>query len=254
MLTRSAPLALLAVLFLPAASNAPITLKYKIRQHFSQTIDLTAAGGETQSGAADYDIYVTISSQDSAGGHAVTAKVDSLVPAAGADPQVSAAVTAQMKDAQGSGFIDAKGKAFGFPSDTKGEALRQLMQAVYPTVKAGAKPGDKWSDTTAVTDSAMGGSVQRNIVTNYTAAAGDKWNGESTLKLVTASSYTLTGSQSGLALQGNGRMNGTVTVSRAGHIVSGQNSSQVNISATTPQAPAPIPIVNETSSTITLLP
>ncbi|HET7602932.1 MAG TPA: hypothetical protein VFK36_07935, partial [Gemmatimonadales bacterium] len=64
MLSRSAPIALLAVLFLPLASNAPVTLKYKIRQHVAQTIDLTAMGGETQSGAADYDVYVTVNSQD----------------------------------------------------------------------------------------------------------------------------------------------------------------------------------------------
>ncbi|HET8633684.1 MAG TPA: hypothetical protein VFL88_06025 [Gemmatimonadales bacterium] len=254
MLSRSAPFALLAVLFLPVTSSAPITLKYKVSQHFSQTIDLTAMGGETQSGAADYDVYVTINSQDSAGGHAVAVKVDSLIPAAGADPQVAATLTAQMKDAAGSGFVDAKGKVSGFPADPKGGALRQLMQAVYPAVKKGARPGDTWSDTAAVTDSMMGGAVSRNVVTNYTASAGDKWKGESTLKLVAATSYTVSGTQSGVAVEGNGRSNGTFTVSRAGHIVSGQNSGQVNINATSPQAPMPIPIVNETTSTITLLP
>jgi hypothetical protein len=71
---------------------------------------------------------------------------------------------------------------------------------------------------------------------------------------VAASSYTVSGSQSGMALEGNGRTNGTFTVSRAGHIVSGQNSGQMNLSASGPQAPMPIPIMNETSSTITLLP
>lgn len=254
MLSRSAPVALLAVLFLPVASNAPVTLKYKIRQHVAQTIDLTAMGGETQSGAADYDVYVTVNSQDSAGGHAVAVKVDSLIPAAGADPQVAAAVTAQMKDAEGSGFVDAEGNVSGFPSDPKGGALRQLMQAIYPSVKDGIKPGDTWSDTTAVTDSLMGGAMSRNVVTNYTASAGESWKGEATIKLVAASSYTVSGSQSGMALEGNGRTNGTFTVSRAGHIVSGQNSGQMNLSASGPQAPMPIPIMNETSSTITLLP
>ena len=254
MLSRPAPFALLAVLFLPVAGNAPVTLKYKVSQHFSQTIDLTAMGGETQSGAADYDVYVTISSQDSAGGHAVAAKVDSLVPAANADPQVAATLTAQMKDAAGSGFVDAEGKVTGFPADPKGGALRQLMQAIYPAVRKGAKPGDTWSDTTAATDSMLGGAVSRNVVTNYTASSGDKWKGEATLKLAAASSYTVSGSQSGVSVEGNGRSNGTYTVSRSGHIVSGQNAGQVNINATSPQSPMPIPIVNETSTTITLLP
>lgn len=254
MLSRSAPFALLAALFLPMTGKAPVTLKYKVSQHFSQTIDLTAMGGETQSGAADYDVYLTITSQDSAGGHAVSVRVDSLIPAANADPQVAATLTAQLKDAQGTGFVDAEGKVTGFSADPKGGALRQLMQVVYPTVKKGAKPGDSWTDTTAATDSMMGGAVSRNVVTSYTASAGEKWQGESTLKLTAASSYTVSGSQSGVSVEGNGRTNGTFTVSRAGHIVSGQNSGQVNISATSPQAPMPIPIVNETSSTITLLP
>ncbi|HET9604021.1 MAG TPA: hypothetical protein VFO96_06995 [Gemmatimonadales bacterium] len=254
MLSRSAPFALLAALFLPVNGNAPITLKYKVSQHFSQTIDLTAMGGEPQSGAADYDVYVTINSQDSAGGHAVAVRVDSLVPASDADPQVAATLTAQMKDAAGSGFIDARGKVTGFPADPKGGAIRQLLQVVYPTVKKGAKPGDTWSDTTAATDSMMGGAVSRNVVTNYTASPGDRWKGEPTLKLVAATSYTVSGSQSGVAVEGNGRSNGTYTVSRAGHVVSGQNTGQVNINAKSPQSPMPIPIVNETSSTITLLP
>ena len=254
MLTRSAPFALLAALILPLPSNAPATLKYKIRQHFSQTVDRTAMGGKTQSTVADYDVYVTLSSQDSAGGHAVAMTVDSVVPSAGTDPQAAAAVTAQMKDAAGSGFVDAEGKVTGFGTDPKGAALRQLMQAIYPNVKQGAKPGDTWSDTTTATDSLMGGAMTRNVVTNYTASAGESWNGQSTLKLVTASSYTLSGSQTGMTLDGNGRTSGTFTVSRAGHVVSAQNSGQINISASGPQAPMPIPIMNETSSTITLLP
>src|SRR5512146_1421217 len=114
MLSRSAPFALLAALFLPMTGKAPVTLKYKVSQHFSQTIDLTAMGGETQSGAADYDVYLTITSQDSAGGHAVSVRVDSLIPAANADPQVAATLTAQLKDAQGTGFVDAEGKVTGF--------------------------------------------------------------------------------------------------------------------------------------------
>lgn len=254
MLSRSAPFALLAVLFLPLAGNAPVTLKYKISQHFSQTIDLTAMGGEPQSGAADYDVYVTINSQDSAGGHAVALTVDSVVPAANSDPQVASTVTAGLMGAAGSGFVDGDGEVAGFSGDAKGKALKGLAQAVYPKVKKGVKAGDKWTDTTSAVDSLMGGAITRKTITNYTSSEGTKWKGESTLQLVAASSYSVTGTQSGMSLDGNGRNNGTFTVARAGHTVSGQSAGQVNINATGPQAPMPIPIVSETSSTITLLP
>lgn len=254
MLSRSAPFALLAVLFLPAPNSAPVTLKYKFTQHFSQTIDLTAMGQEPQSGGADYDIYVTVASQDSASGHALSVKVDSVVPAANSDPQVAATVTGQLKGAAGNCYIDAEGEVSGFASDPQGSALKQLVQAVYPKLRKGIKPGDAWSDTTSSVDSLMGGVVNRKMVTNYTSSAGEKWKGEPTLKLVAASSFTVSGMQSGMSLEGNGSNNGTFTVSRGGHTVSGQNAGKVNINASGPQAPMPIPIVNETSSTIILLP
>jgi hypothetical protein len=254
MLSRSAPFALLAVLLVPVTGTAPITLKYKISQHYSQIVDLTALGQDPQTNAADYDVYTTVVSQDSAGGHAVSVTVDSVVPAANADPQVAAALTSSLKGAAGAGFVAADGEVSGFTGDAKGTALKGLAQAVYPKIRMGTKPGDKWADTSSAVDSVPGGAMTRNTVTNYTSAAGDSWKGEPTLKVQAAASYTVNGSQTGLTVSGNGTINGTFTVSRAGHTVSGQNSGKASVTASGAQAPMPIPIENETSSTITLLP
>ena len=124
MLSRSAPFALLAVLFLPVTGNAPVTLKYKVSQHFSQTIDLTMMGQEPQTNTADYDSYVTIVSADSAGGHALTVTVDSIISAPGSNPQIVDALTAQLKGASGSGYVNGAGDASGFPTSVQGGALR----------------------------------------------------------------------------------------------------------------------------------
>lgn len=254
MLSRSAPFALLAVLVLPVTGNAPVTLKYKVSQHFSQTIDLTMMGQEAQTNTADYDSYVTVVSSDSAGGHAVTVTVDSIISAPGSNPQIVEALTSQLKGATGSGYVNGSGDASGFATSVQGGALKVLAQAVYPKVKQGAKPGDTWADTASTVDSAMGGSVTRHVITNYSSAAGDSWKGQPTMKLQAASSFTLSGSQGGASLEGNGSNKASFMVARAGHTVSGQNSGKVNLNATTPQAPMPIPLVNETSTTITLLP
>ncbi len=255
MTTRSLSFALLATtLMLPLSGKAPTTLRYKVTQHFAQTIDLSAMGQDVQSQQATFDAYLTVTTQDSAGGHALSVKVDSVIPAADADPMVANTLIGQLKDANGSGFVDGSGEVSGFASGMGGAGLKGLVQVLYPKVRKGVKPGDKWTDTSSVTDSVPGGAVTRNVITNYTATAGDTWNGQATVKLVTASSYTIAGGQSGMSLEGNGSNNGTVTLSKAGHAVSAENSGQVNITATTPQAPAPLPIVNKTASSVVLLP
>jgi hypothetical protein len=254
MTIRPLPVALLATLILPVTSPAPITLKYKFTQSFAQTIDLSAVGQEVQSQQVTYDAYVAVTSHDSAGGHVVRAKVDSLVPAADADPQITAVLTGALKNAVDSGFVDAQGEVSGFAAGPAGPGLKGMMQAIYPKMKKGAKPGDVWTDTTSVTDSSAGGALTRKLITSYTATAGDKWKGEATLKLVTATSMAISGSQGGAQLEGNGRSSSTLTVSRAGHTVTAVSSGDINLTANTPQAPAPLPIVKKTSSTLTLLP
>lgn len=254
MTIRPLPLALLAALFVPTAGSAPVTLKYKFTQNFEQTIDLSVMGQDVQTQQANYDVYVTLTAQDSAGGHAVVAKVDSLVPAAGSDPMITGALTGALKNATDSGFVNAEGEASGFASGPGGASLKGLMQAIFPKVKKGAKPGDVWTDTTTTVDSAQGGAITRKSITNYTASAGDKWKGEATLKLVSTASMTISGSQGGADIDGNGHHNSTATLSRDGHLVSALSSMELDMTANTPQAPAPLPIVNKISSTATLLP
>lgn len=254
MTTRPLPFALLAALILPLPSPAPITLKYKYTQSFQQTIDLSVMGQDVQSQQVTYDAYLTIATHDSAGGHAVVAKVDSIVAAPDADPVIASALMTQLKDANDSGFVDADGEVTGFGTTMASAGLKGLMQAVFPKVKTGAKPGDAWTDTTSVTDSASGGALTRNMITSYTATAGDKWKGEPTLKLATATSMSVSGMQGGAQLEGSGRNNGTWTLARSGHMVRSETSGELNLTATAPQAPAPVPIVNKTSSILVLLP
>jgi hypothetical protein len=251
---RALPLAMLAVLVVPTTDSAPIVLKYRMTQTFEQTVDLTAVGQDPQVTSATYDLYVTASAHDSAGGHAISVKVDSVVPAAGSDANMVSMLTATLNNAEGAGFIDAEGEAVGFPPAGSTANVKSLAQAIYPQFKAGAKPGDVWSDTTETVDTLQGGSMNRKMVTNFTASAGAAWQGEATLKVVSQSSYTVNGGQSGATFTGNGSSSMDVTVAHAGHAVSGQNSTKLDIMLTSPQAPMPIPVTNKTTSAVTLLP
>ena len=248
---RALPLAMLAALVVPTTGSAPTVLKYKITQTFEQTIDLTALGQDPQSSQTKYDIFVTATSQDSAGGHALAIKVDSVVADPSGDAALATALTSQIKDAAGSGFVDGAGKVSGFAESA---GIKNLAQAVYPELKSGAKPGDTWADTTSQVDSMQGGTMNRKTITNFTASAGDSWKGQSTLKLAGQSSYSVDGAQNGASFNGNGHATINLTVSRAGHTISGQNASELDLMATSPQAPMPIPITNKTSSAVTLLP
>ena len=91
--------------FLPIGeAAAPTTLKYRIVQRMEQTIDASAMGQGEQKVMMGYSAYLTVELDDSASGHTVSVKVDSLRTDADAEPTF-AAMLSQSDGASGSGFI-----------------------------------------------------------------------------------------------------------------------------------------------------
>lgn len=252
MTTRPLSFALLAGLLLPLNAPAPTTLKYKVTQSLSQTVDATALGGGVQDLDATFDVFFTLTYSDSADVRAVSGTVDSVVPRAGANEQMLAQVNSQLKGASGSGYIDTEGKVKGFESGTA-LSVRGLVQAVFPKVKKGAKPGDDWTDTTTSVDTTPAGTTTRNVTAHFTAAPGDSWNGKPTLKVTASSSYTISGTVQAGALEGNGNQTATFSLAPAGHVIHAESQDNSNLSLTISQSPEPVPIVSKNSSVVTLL-
>lgn len=241
--------------FLPVAGgNAPVTLKYKIVQKTEQTIDASAMGQGEQKVNLGYTALLTVTLTDSAGGRAVRAVVDSIAPDSGVMPQFSAPL-ASAKGATGAGFLDATGTLQGFKqtgdtNSVRGNTLRGLVTSLFPKVKATAKAGDVWTDTTETSDTTSGTPVTRRAVTNYRASAGTA----RAIKIDASGSYSLAGAgANGVAFEGTGKS--TLTFQRAsdGYMVDGSFNDNADLSLTIPQAPAPVPVANVSTITITLL-
>ena len=257
-MTRPFSVALLAFLVLPATGAAPSTLRFKISQNFSQTIDATSAGGGVQSLEATFDLYTTVKSTDSAGGRAITVTVDSVVAGTGVDPQIMGMIAGTLKGASGSGAITTDGKVTGFSSGNlqQDAQLKQIARLAFPEMKKGAKAGDSWTDTLSTTDSAAGGgAITRKAITSHTAAAGDAMAGKPTLRVTTATAYTVAGmAQGGVQIEGTGKSNAVLDVTAEGDLAKGQVSDESSLSATPPGSGEALPISNKTSSVITRLP
>ena len=241
--------------FLPiAGGSAPVTLKYKIAQKTEQTIDASAMGQGEQKVNLGYTAFVTVTLNDTTGGRTVSAIVDSVKPDSGVMAQFAEPLTSA-KGATGAGFLDASGTLQGFKQigDTnsiRGTTLRGLVTSLFPKVKAAAKAGDAWTDTTETSDTTNGMPVKRRAVTNFKASAG----AARAIKIDASGSYSLAGaSANGMAFEGTGKSTATFQRSTDGYLMDGSFSDNADLSLTIPQAPAPVPVANVSSITITLL-
>ena len=251
MIPSSVIAAVTAAALVASPSGAAETLRYRIQQQIDQVVDLTAMGQAEQVLSAVYDVFLTIEVTDSAGGRAVKATVDSVIPGPGADNPALAGVINAFKDLHGAGFVDAEGEAEGFVDvdSTRGLQLRGLVDGLFPKVKAGAKAGDNWSDTVSTTDTVPTGITTRNSVTNHVATAGEGGG----LRISSTSAYSLSGTVQGdLPIEGKGNSTAEVHVAPGGWLLSGKSEDQSDLLVAPPGAGV-IPIANQVSGTITLL-
>jgi hypothetical protein len=251
MLPSSVVAAVTAAALVASPTGAVETLRYRIHQQFDQVVDLTAMGQAEQVVSMAYDVFMTVDVTDSAGGRAVRAVVDSLVPGEGADNPAAAGVLNMFKDLRGSGFVNAEGEAEGFGDvdSTRRAQLRGLVDGLFPKIKPGAKAGDTWADTVNTTDTVQTQIMTRNSITNHVAASGEG----GALKVSSKAAYSLSGTvQGGLPIEGRGNTTSEMQVASGGWVVTAKSDDQVDLLVAPPGA-GPIPISNQTVSTITML-
>lgn len=243
-----------AMLLTAPGATAPRTLKYRIVQTTQQSIDASAAGQGEQKVRVGYIAFVTVTVDDSAGGRSVRATVDSISADSAADANFVAPILTA-KGASGTGFVDATGKLTGFETtDTTQTArmgtLRGLVGALFPKVKAAAKAGDTWTDTTETTDSTGPAPSTRRAVTSYKASAGTA----KAVKFDLNASYSIAGSaQNGLVYEGTGKSAASFQRTLQGDLVDGSFSDNSDLSLTHPSLPEPMPMANVSTVSIALL-
>jgi len=199
--------------------------------------------------------FVTITTSDSAGGQAVTIVLDSLQIAPGAPIPPDA-----VKSAAGAtwhGFRPANGRMKNLKLDGENPVagtVAGILQEIFPPLKAGAREGSSWTDTTD-TDTGNSGVMVRTV-TNF-LTSGDTYNGAKVLKLAGASSSAISGTQESpqgsMSFEGTGSGTTTWLVGSDGYSLGSTYSSKQSLSITAAIAPEPLPVEITTEGTVTLL-
>jgi hypothetical protein len=236
-------------------SSAPGLKRYKIDVKTLQVVNLTAIGQSEQRVEIASTGFVTITTSDSAGGQAVTIVLDSLQVAPGAPIPADAAKSAA--GATWHGFRPANGRVKDLKLDGENPVaatVAGILQEIFPPLKAGAREGSSWTDTTD-TDTGNSGIVVRTV-TNFLASS-DLHDGVKVLKLAGASSSAISGTQESpqgsMSFEGTG--SGTISwlVGSDGSSLGSTYSSKQSLSITTAMAPEPLPVEISTEGTVTLL-
>jgi len=236
-------------------SAAPGLKRYKIDVKTLQVVNLTAMGQSEQRVEIASTGFVTITTSDSAGGQAVTIVLDSLQVAPGAPIPPDA-----VKSAAGAtwhGFRPANGRMKNLKLDGENPVagtVAGILQEIFPPLKAGAREGSSWTDTTD-TDTGNSGVMVRTV-TNF-LTSGDTYNGAKVLKLAGASSSAISGTQESpqgsMSFEGTGSGTTTWLVGSDGYSLGSTYSSKQSLSITAAIAPEPLPVEITTEGTVTLL-
>jgi hypothetical protein len=257
MIARSLLVAALGVGTLTAwsPSAAPSTRRYKVDVKTLQVVNLAALGQGEQRVEIATTGFVTITTNDSAGGQAVTIILDSLQVAPGAPIPADAAKAAA--GATWHGFRQATGRVKNLKLDGENPVaatVAGILQELFPPLKAGTREGATWTDTTD-TDTGNSGVLVRTV-TNFQTSS-DNYNGAKVLKLAGASSSAISGTQEGpqgsMSFEGTGSGTTTWLVGSDGFSLASSYSSKQSLSITAAVAPEPLPVEITTEGTATQL-
>ena len=227
--------------------------RYRVELKTSVVQDLTALGQGEQKQEFSNTGFVTLTTQDSAGGQAVTFVLDSLVLGEGSPIPPDAA-----KAAAGSTWHGFRGTG-GRVSELKLEkddqvagAIEPALQLLLPPMKAGTKEGQAWTDTTEADNNG----VSVRTVTNFQTST-DSYNGTKVLRLAGAFSSAMSGQQASpqgtLSIEGSGSGTNAWLVGSDGTCFTASHQATQNISLSLAQMPQPIPVTVKTAGNTSLL-
>ena len=227
---------------------ATVTTKYKLDIQAETTIDLSAFGQGTQNQTANLSAWLVVTLSDSAGGKSVRVLVDS-VTFSGTAPVTPASLDSA-KGAIVRGFVDASGKVKNVTAAPESSLIVQvqgMINSFFPKIKAAAKPGERWTDTSEIKNSAGGNNTTVVLVTDYTAGAGETVAGVPALKVNTATKSTVSGTVENpmagtMEVEGTGSATGTLFIGADGRFLGGSSTSNIDQRLKVSMAPTPIPV------------
>ena len=246
-----------ALLGATPAWRAPVTSRFRVDQTLTQDIDATAAGKGRQTVSFSTSSFLTVTLNDTTGGKSVRIVVDSM-RGDSASP-IPASVFDSARGAEFHAFLSAVGKLSSLEAVNVSPAavrVQGFLTDFFPWVKAGAKPGEHWADTStqATTNGIDSVVVQR--VTSYRVIGKETRGTKKAFRVSSEYVSTIHGSQptdtgQPARIEGSGKGSGSYFVSPDGTYLGGdwQLRSSLTIAGSFSNAPLPITISQTTKVT-----
>lgn len=241
-----------------AAAAKPTTTHYRVDQTIEQVLDASAIGGSEQRQRFTVSTYLTITLNDSAGGRALHAVVDSM--RGDSTTPVPQAVLDSARGIALHGFVAAGGRLDTIAPVHESPLAPQLtgvVRQLFPKVRSGVKVGDGWADTTESTSPAGGGSMAIKRITNYKATGSEARNGVKATKIETTFTASVNGTQqtpNGPAnIEGTGTGNEAYYLGPDGLYLGGTSTQNSKLTISGKFAPKPLPVTLTESFTVSTL-
>lgn len=250
----AAPALFLGVFVSSTSPTAVAPRRYKVEVKTLVVQDLTVVGQGEQKQEFSNSSFVSITLRDSAGGQVATIVLDSIVPGEGSPVTPDGAKT--LAGTTWDGFIPAGGRLKDLKArgeNPMAQVAESGVQQLFPPVKAGAKDGEAWTDTTETNTNGVG----VRTVTNF-QASNAMLDGTRVLQLAGTSSSSVSGEQT--TPQGSMNIEGTVAgtanylIGSDGALRRGTFRSVQTLSISVAQLPEPIPVTITLEGTSNLLP
>jgi hypothetical protein len=239
------------------AWQAPVTSRYRVDQQLTQEVDATAAGKGKQTVSFSTASFLTVTLSDTASGKAVRIVVDSMQ--GDSTTPIPAAVFDSARGAEFHAFLNAAGKLSDLEAVNVSPAAARIqgfLTDFFPWVKAGARPGERWADTSSKATTNGIDSVLVRRVTTYRVVGRETRAARKVLRIACEYASTIQGTQptdSGqpARIEGSGTGSGTYFVTADGAYLGGdwQLRSALTISGAFSDEPVPITITQTTKVT-----
>ncbi|HTC22736.1 MAG TPA: hypothetical protein VK688_00150 [Gemmatimonadales bacterium] len=235
-----------------AVGTAPtVKMRYRVDQTIEQAVDASAIGGGQQQQHFSVSTFLSVTLTDTTGGKVVSAVVDSMRADSAPVPK---AVLDSARGTPFHGLLDAAGRVSEVKAlrDTPlAPQLTDVITRLYPGLRAGLKVGDGWTDTTQSSSPASGGSMTISRITSYKATGTEDRREGKALKVETAFTSNVSGTQQtpgGPAqIEGSGSGTGAHYVGSDGRYLGGGYSVTTKLTLAGAFAPQPLPVtVTET--------
>lgn len=253
---RTRPFTLLALSLgaLTAFADAPSTTHYRIDIARDQTVQLSVLGQPDRTQHLTTAAFVTVALADSAGGHTVGFLIDSIQ--VDSSLGIPKAVVDSTRGADATTFLSAT----GVPSEITphktaplASGIFPLLHHLYPRIKGGAKVGSSWTDTLAFTSKQGTAAVDVKMVANWVVMGNETKDGQPTQKVQEAYSISqsgqITNPQGTLTLAGSGTGAATYWVTADGRLIGQQLAESLSSTLSSPDLPAPLPVISKTTVT-----